>query len=256
MPQPLTLSPAQLATYRRDGVLRVGQLLDPAELRSLVELLAGRHRPEFPNPYGVIVNDLWRQEPRVAELLLSSCMGRVAAALLGTAQAALFQDNLVWKTPDAARIEWHQDYSYMPVSEPAAVTLWLSLDAATPETGCLHYLPGTHTLGERAPADFIRGAGQPQRSDLPALDWEQRLDQVVPMPTRPGELLAHHPLVWHMSPQNRSAVQRRALSVNWLAPRVRWMPSQAPHPFNYALQPQDGEALSQQRFPRRPPLQG
>jgi len=69
------------------------------------------------------------------------------------------------------------------------------------------------------------------------------------MEAGPGELLAHHPLVWHMSPVNSSRHHRRAIAVNWITERVRWKPSQAPHPFNYELGLIDGDPIEGERFP-------
>src|SRR5690606_19353133 len=120
-------------------------------------------------------------------------------------EVILFQDVVVWKPPETSvPLAWHQDYSYWPLSAPAGLTAWLALDDAEPENGCLHYLPGTHLEGERQPADFVVGAGQPRREDLPPLDWERREHQAIAARVRAGDLLVHAPLVWHMSPANHS----------------------------------------------------
>jgi hypothetical protein len=237
----------RLAEYRERGFVRLGPVLDAEELVAVrARVDAARERCP-PGVAGVIVNDLWRQEPIVERVVRR--FGRFACALIQAPRVVLFQDNLVWKLPGSARIEWHQDYSYQPVSGPVGATLWLSLDDADPASGCLHFVPGTHRLGERAAADFIAGSGQRARPELPPLDLAGRERDVVAVPTAAGELLAHHPLVWHMSPANASARHRRALSVNYLGPDVRWCPSQAPHPFNYALGPRDGDPFDAGRFP-------
>ncbi len=162
----------------------------------------------------------------------------------------LFQDNLVWKRPGAgARIEWHQDYSYWPLSSPAGLTLWIALDAADVADGCIHYLPGTHRLGERAPQDFVAGARQGARPDLEPLDARGREHEAVPVRAAPGDAIAHDPLVWHMSPPNRSQRERRALTVSWIEPSNRWAPAHAPHPYNYLLAPREGANVTGELFP-------
>ena len=74
--------------------------------------------------------------------------------------------------------------------------------------------------------------------------------EAVAAPARAGELLAHDPLVWHMSPVNRSALQRRAWSLTWISAEVRWAPDHAPHPFHYLLQPAPGARVEGPWFPR------
>ncbi|MFT7521124.1 MAG: phytanoyl-CoA hydroxylase [Kiritimatiellia bacterium] len=252
MPNTIDIDEQQLQHYARDGFVRIGKVLDGSEIDALHAWLDELRERNDTGDYGLIVHNAWRQQPLVESIITSEALTSAARALTGQPRVRLFQDNLVWKLPGSARIEWHQDYSYQPLDGPQSVTLWLCLDHATPESGCMHYIPGTHLLGERLAADFIAGTGQPKRDDLPTLDWRARQDDVVAMRAEPGELLAHHPLVWHMSPKNRSPHHRRAFAVNWIGERVRWKPSQAPHPFNYELGLVDGDDICGQQFPLFP----
>jgi len=172
-----------------------------------------------------------------------------AAALLGVDRVTLFQDILINKSPGTAAVQWHQDYSYWPLDSPAGVTLWAALEDADAENGCLRYIPGTHLLGEKHPANFFVGAEQPRREGLDDLDAFRRENEAIDAPVRAGDVLAHHPLTWHMSPDNRSDRHRHAWSVTFLAPGVRWAPEHAPHPFDYELKPERGAPLSGERFP-------
>lgn len=248
-PLPAPVSPAQVQEYQEQGFVRLGRWLSPAQVDAARAALDHLPAPAFQNPYGRLVHDARLLAPGLWEAVDGPGLGAVACALTARDRVVLFQDNLVWKTPGAARIEWHQDYSYQPLSAPAGVTLWLALDDADTDSGCLHQLPGTHRLGERAPADFIRGTGQAPLPGLPPLEPEAHADRILALPALAGELLAHHPLTWHMSPENRSPRQRRALSLNFLEPEVVWRPDHAPHPFNHTLRPVAGQALDPARFP-------
>ena len=201
-------------------------------------------------PFGILRNNIRCEVDCVAEFVNSGQLAMAACELLGLPDVVLFQDNLVWKPRGAARIEWHQDYSYWPLDAPIGVTFWLALDDSDEANGCMHYIPGTHLLGERQPADFIRGSGQPSRAGLPPLQWAERRADVVSVPVKAGHLLAHHPLVWHMSPANETARQRRALTFSWIGSQVRWDPDHAPHPFNFLLGPTAGTAVRGELFPR------
>ena len=128
--------------------------------------------------------------------------------------------------------------------------MWIALDDADVDNGCLHYIPGTHHLGECRPADFIVGTRQPTRTGLPPLEWRARQHLAVAASVAAGELLAHHPLVWHMSPTNVSLRPRRALTLSWILPQVRWDPGHAPHPYNHQLDPAKGARVEGELFPR------
>ncbi len=238
--------------YARQGYAELGQLLDLDAVATLNEELADQEgRVLEHGDYGVLHNNAWRWHRGFSELIQSGQLAAVARVLLQVSDVVLFQDNLVWKTPGTTtRLEWHQDYSYWPLSEPDGVTLWLALDDANTDNGCLHFLSGTHLLGERQPADFVRGAEQPPIPTLPPLDWQKREHEAVPVPVQAGCLLAHHPLVWHMSPANLSNRHRRAFATTWLSSRVRWNPDHAPHPFNHELDARKGDPVTGENFPQ------
>jgi ectoine hydroxylase-related dioxygenase (phytanoyl-CoA dioxygenase family) len=41
-------------------------------------------------------------------------------------------------------IPWHQDGQYWPIRPIATCSVWIALDDATPENGCMRYIPGSH----------------------------------------------------------------------------------------------------------------
>ncbi len=81
------------------------------------------------------------------------------------------------------------------------------------------------------------------------MDLTNREREIVFVGASPGEILAHHPLVWHMTPPNTSTRQRRAYTINWITPDVVWESSHAPHPFNYYVRMTEGEAIQGEMFP-------
>ena len=236
--------------FARDGVCLLPGLVRAADLRALRDELARTFGDTAADgPHGILRHNVWRLLPTFAALLTAGGLARRLRALAGLPGLRLFQDNLVWKTAGAsAAIAWHQDYMYWPLDSPAGVTLWVALDDADPASGCLHYLPGTQHEGERAAADFVGGTA-PASGALPPVDVTGRESEVVALPARAGDAIAHHPLVWHMSPPNHGPRDRRAWSVSFVAADARWLPAHAPHPFNHELAPRDGEPLAGELFP-------
>jgi ectoine hydroxylase-related dioxygenase (phytanoyl-CoA dioxygenase family) len=236
-------------TLAADGFAAIGRVLDDddlAALRAAADALTGAAAP---GPYGRIVHDPWRRAPAFAERVARAAPAAIAAA--GHA-LVLFQDHVIAKTPGATgAIHWHQDYAYWPLDAPAGLTLWIALDDADGDNGCLRYRPGTHRLGERRAADFVDGgATMPRRPDLAPLDDDLGGGDAIAVPVLAGHAIVHHPLVWHMSAGNASSRPRRAWSITWLAPDVRWDPAHAPHPFTVMSSRQRGDALDPERFPR------
>lgn len=237
------------ARYARDGFTVVPYVLPDEVRHALIRALDDGLGPDpGRNPYGVLRNNIWATMPVYRDFLLDGSLVSAATALYG-APLVLFQDNLIWKPPGTEHeVSFHQDYSYWPLSRPDGLTLWLALDDADEDNGCLVYVPGSHLEGERCPTDFVPGTNQPSRPDLPPLDANGR--STVPMPLRAGQLLAHHPLAWHMSAANRTNRERRAYSLTLIAESVAWDLGHAPHPFAWTLQPADGSPVEGPLFPR------
>jgi ectoine hydroxylase-related dioxygenase (phytanoyl-CoA dioxygenase family) len=232
------------------GFARLGQQFSASEVARLCEH-SERHAAErvTAGAYGAICHNPWRDLPVLARAIEEILAPR-ALALLDAPELILFQDISISKPPGAAAVAWHQDYSYWPLDHAAGITLWVAFDDAAPDNGCLRYIPGTHHLGERHPADFFEGAAQPRRPHLAPLDPQAYASSVVDAPVRAGAVLAHHPLVWHMSFANQSRRPRRAWSITFVTPDARWHLEHAPHPFAYQLQPTSGAALLGEHFPR------
>lgn len=230
------------------GFVTVGRIVPPDDLPALREA-ADRALVDVPmSDYGWIRHDPWRLEPAFERALREPALVALARALGAT---VLFQDHVISKPPGTGvEVAWHQDRAYWPLSAPRGATVWVALDDADEENGCLRYLPGTHLLGERRAADFTRGAEQPARSDLPPIDAAPRAHEAIAVPLAAGEAVVHDPLVWHMSPPNRSARPRRAWSITLVSEDARWAPDHAPHPFVWSLAPRAGAPLDPARFPR------
>ena len=119
----------------------------------------------------------------------------------------LFQDMALLKNPGGREKPWHQDSAYFNLAiDTTVLGVWIALDQATLDNGCLHVLPGTHRMG---PAEHFK-----------VRDWqlcdsavERQLDVAVPLP--PGGCLIWHGLLHHGSPTNHSSQSRRALQFHY-----------------------------------------
>ncbi len=120
----------------------------------------------------------------------------------------LFQDMALLKPPRyGSEKPWHQDCAYFNLPEGTTVVgVWVALDEATPENGCLHIIPGSHIEGPMI--HFKRRDWQICDTDVPVAR-----DTMVPL--KPGGCLFWHGLTHHGSPVNQSDQGRRALQFHY-----------------------------------------
>jgi phytanoyl-CoA hydroxylase len=120
----------------------------------------------------------------------------------------LFQDQALLKPPLIGREKpWHQDNAFFSLPADAMIVgVWLALDEAMPENGCMHIIPGTHRAG---PVPHF------QRRDWQLCDTDVAVSEVVAVPLKPGGCLLFHGLIHHGTPPSRSPKRRRALQLHY-----------------------------------------
>ena len=131
----------------------------------------------------------------------------VATRLVGEAPA-LFQDMALLKPPKIGREKpWHQDHAYFDVPLTTTIVgVWIALDEATTENGCMVIYPNSHKAG---PVVHF------QRRDWQICDTFGRQQEVVAVPLKPGGALFFHSLMQHGTPANNSTLRRRAVQFHY-----------------------------------------
>ena len=217
--------------YQREGFIAVDHVFDPSRvsdaLAAIDDLVAGRNEAfegvmfesrvkeqgEAADPQARL--DLVRKlsafvgfDPRLAALASDPALLSVVRRLMGGREPALFQDMALLKPPGGGREKpWHQDHAYFDLAaDTPVVGVWIALDPATLDNGCMHLLPGEHRAG--AIIHFKRR------------DWQICDDQIqgrtsTACPLEPGGALFFDSYLPHGTPTNRSAQRRRALQFHY-----------------------------------------
>jgi phytanoyl-CoA hydroxylase len=148
-------------------------------------------------------------EDEVFQRLVSpgSRLHGVVSSLIGP-DSILFQEMALVKPPFiGSEKPWHQDNAYFSVSPiDQVIGVWIALDDAGVDNGCMHVIPGGHTEGA-----FRHHHGTDCEID-PAL---LKVDRVRAVPIPAGGAMFFHGMLPHETPPNRSAQCRRALQFHF-----------------------------------------
>jgi len=179
------------------------------------------HANESTDRHSILFHALgaWRIGPGFHDVLWNPRFVMAASQLLGNAPVRFWHDQLFCKpAKKGGVVAWHQDYSYWTRTKPLAhLTCWCGLDDSTIENGCLQYVPGSHRWGL---LDKPELAGDLMGITQYLTPEQQSQFHPVPVETKAGEAIFHHPLTLHGSGENKSENPRRAFVINVFADGV------------------------------------
>jgi len=231
-----SISEADLRFYEAQGYLSVAAAFTPEETGDaadgLSDLIMGA-RPDFKGIYfeqsaREILPSLGLEQRQDAVRKLASFVNfdsrlyalayhpkllAVVRTLIGD-EPVLFQDMALLKPPRLGREKpWHQDMAYFNYSPDSKVVgVWIALDEANVENGCMQFLPGQHREG---PVVHFK------RRDWQICDTEILGRTSVAAPLQPGGLLLFDGLLPHGTPRNASGRRRRALQFHYAGARIQ-----------------------------------
>lgn len=222
---------SQIERFHEQGYLVVDQAFTQDEVQSalagLLYLISGQH-PDFKGlmfenqAKGINVTSLPTEEKqdylrkfmwfvdyeaRLKALAEHPKLIRVLTGLIGETPL-LFQDMALIKPPRIGREKpWHQDHAYFDLPlETTVVGVWIALDEATPENGCMVINPGSH---RRGPVVHFK------RRDWQICDTDIDNQGALAVPLKPGGALFFHSLIQHGTPANNSEQRRRAVQYHY-----------------------------------------
>src|SRR5688572_13524394 len=146
--QPVTLTGAQVEAFNRDGYLkglRVFSDAEAADVRGYFDDLLARTLAAGGDSYSISSAHL--RHGGVYDLLAHPRIVAIVKDLLGE-HVVGWGSHFFCKLPgDGKAVAWHQDASYWPLTPSKAVTVWLAIDAADRENGCMRFIAGSHWTG-------------------------------------------------------------------------------------------------------------
>lgn len=217
--------------FKEEGYLLNLPILSPAEIQHIRDVYENLEREGGErNNKGRITNahhtcrELWEiaTHPRVLDTM---------EALLGP-DIILISTGFFVKQPSATDqfVAWHQDTMYWGLEPPFAATMWLAIDDADAENGCMRVIPGSHRLGllpHRTSRQAGNLLGENQEIDSALFDESSAVNFCL----KAGTASVHHGELIHGSNPNRSTRRRCGMTMRFTTPQIKPV-STGPHAFS------------------------
>ncbi len=206
------LTEAQIAEYHERGYVVPDYRLPETtlqEIRDRHSALLERH-PEFRDN---------------ASALLSYDLGFLNYArdpsILDMVEQVVGPDICLWNMSffakpalNGKKTPFHQDGQYWPIQPLATCTVWIAIDAANVENGCLQYIPGSHKS---------RKLRAHEQKDDPNYTLNQELrpeeynpDEAENLILEAGQMALHDVFLSHGSDENHSPHPRRGMTMRMM----------------------------------------
>lgn len=219
---PYDLQPEQIAAFRRDGHIRLRNVLSAdllaaygAEISRLTLALTTEtrslaERSTYDRAFLQVMN-LWTHSAAVRAFVFGRRLAHIAADLLEVDGVRLYHDQSLYKEPSGGHTPAHADQYYWPLASDRTITVWIPLQATPDEMGPLGFYSGSHL------ATFGR--------DLPISDEsEQKITaameaQDFPFDCAPfalGDVSFHLGWTFHRAGPNRSQAPRSVMTMIYM----------------------------------------
>ena len=229
---PLPLSDTSIAEFRDRGFTCVSDICEKSELlvlrRALERLFSLRMGVREGTYYDMVGQDPQgapklptlvrpsRYAPELAELPSLQRATAIARCLLGDSAVLSFEHAILKPARHGAPTPWHQDEAYRLEAgfKYDQVSIWIPLNDATVESGCLQYIPGSNlgaVLPHRSHENNSRVYALECLAPIPA-------ERVTPLPVRAGGCALHAGRTLHYAGPNLTDNPRYAYILEFEVP--------------------------------------
>jgi ectoine hydroxylase-related dioxygenase (phytanoyl-CoA dioxygenase family) len=220
----VVLTQEQIDFYHREGYLALDAITTPEE----VEWLRGIYDRLFASRAGREVGDQFdlggtdeegkeavlpqilgpsKYAPELKEGLFRTNAFAVAKQLLGPEAEPMGEHAILKPARTGAETPWHQDEAYWnPELDYTSFSLWIPLQEATLENGCMQFVPGSH-MQQVVTHHTINHDPRIHGLEVDEIDTSR----AVACPIPAGGATIHHNRILHYAGPNNSDIPRRAL---------------------------------------------
>lgn len=228
------LTEHDVRSYQENGFLIIEDFLSEAELAewrlAVTEAISDRNGIKIPGQNVLVGMDdginedaeyfskvfdqlinLWQTNNKVKKLMFDERIGKMAATLAQASGIRIWHDQALFKKPWANPTSWHLDTPFWSFSDRKALSIWVALDDATAENGCLYFIPGSHqeTTFEN------KGIGK-NMDGIFELYPQLRNSKSVASKIKAGSCSFHNGLTIHGAGANMTNGYRRAMTCAYM----------------------------------------
>jgi len=232
----ISLSEAEIARFHRNGFLTLPAISPPEEvalLRAVFDRLfsekAGRAEgaqidmvthdddDNAPQKLPAIINPV-NFAPELRDTVFRANATLIARQLLGEKASGSFEHAILKPAQHGAATPWHQDEATRVDDgfEYQQLSIWMPLQEATPENGCMLYVAGSH-LGEVLPHRSPQGDPR-----IHTIECAGGFDPATatPCPLPAGGAAIHHGRTLHTAGPNQTERPRHAYILAFETPPI------------------------------------
>ena len=153
-------------------------------------------------------------EPEFKKVTLGEKMKELAKSL-DVKRPAVVQSMVIFKQPNfGGAVNPHQDSTFLYTSPMRLYGVWIALEDAEVDNGCLWFAPGTHTSG------ITRRMLRAEKDGHVEMTFEgeepkTEAEKFVPVPVKKGSLVVIHGEVVHKSAENKSSRSRNIFTFHF-----------------------------------------
>jgi ectoine hydroxylase-related dioxygenase (phytanoyl-CoA dioxygenase family) len=157
---------------------------------------------------------------KVRKLILDSQIGKMTCDLTGEDGMRIWHDQALIKEPWGNPTGWHLDNPYWSYHNPNALTIWVALDDATIENGCMYFVPGAHKTAITEDSSWEYLATQVEiDQNVGGLfqaypQWADK--EAVAVSIKAGSCSVHSGLMPHGAGANMTPGRRRAMTCGYM----------------------------------------
>jgi ectoine hydroxylase-related dioxygenase (phytanoyl-CoA dioxygenase family) len=221
------LTDAQVAAYRRDGFVKLRNVLSAETIArygaviasEVARLNTGVAPLDKRDTYGkafIQIGNLWTKSALVKEFCWSQRLGRIAAELMGVRGVRMYHDQALFKEAGGGITPWHADQYYWPFAGDNCVIAWIPLQATPAELGPLAFAVGSHR--------FEQGRDLVISDESEARIGRSMREQNYPIVNTPfdlGEVSFHAGWTFHRADPNRSDRMRSVMTIIYMEDGMR-----------------------------------
>lgn len=216
---PRTLSLNEVEGYNRDGYVAPVDIFTTAEIteiRGYFDDLLARVMAAGGDSYSI--SSAHMRYGKVYDLLTHPRIVACVKDVLGE-NVVGWGSHFFCKMPrDGKAVAWHQDASYWPLSPSKAVTVWLAIDDADVENGCVRFVKGSHHFGH---VTFRPSTPEEHNVLNQTIENPEQYGEIVDDILKAGQMSMHSDLLLHGSEGNLSARRRCGLTLRYAACDVK-----------------------------------